>query len=89
MRKRQKVVLLMYMYAVIFFGFIYVPYMKHFPDGVKRFVGHHFRLRLFAITPWEKTVWGAVTIDANLIIAELLAITAVTIVIFLLFKAES
>ena len=88
MRKRQKIILIMYMYAVIFFGFIYVPYLKHFPNGVSKFVGHHLRVRFFALTTWEKTVWGPVTIDANLIIAELLAITAVTIVIFLLFKSE-
>ena len=88
MRKRQKIILVMYMYAVIFFGFIYVPYMQHHPNGVRKFVGHHLRVRLFEITPWEKSVWGYVTIDANLIIAEILAITAVTVVIFLLFKAE-
>ena len=88
MRKRQKIILVMYMYAVIIFGFIYVPYVKHLPGGMKQFVGHHLRVRFFEITTWEKTVWGPVTIDANLIIAELLAITAVTIVIFLLFKSE-
>ena len=86
MRKRQKIILILYMYMVVFLGFIYVPYLQHYPNGMKKFTGHHFRVRLFEEFLWEKTVWGYMTIDANLIIAEIIAITAVVVVIFLLFK---
>ncbi len=89
MRKRQKIILITYMYVVVFLGFIYVPYKQSFPNGVEKFVGHHFRVRLFEILPWEKQVWGATTIDANLIIAEIISVTAVAVVIFLLFKKGS
>lgn len=88
MRKRQKIILIVYMYMVVFLGFIYVPYNKYFSDGARQFVGHHLRVRLFEVLPWERQVWGPTTIDANLIIAELLAITAVAAVIFLLFKRD-
>jgi hypothetical protein len=71
-----------------FLGFIYVPYDVYYPNGAKKFVGHHLRVRLFELVPWEKKVWGQTAIDANLIIAEILAITAVTVVIFILFKRD-
>ena len=86
MRKRQKIILIVYMYMVVFLGFIYVPYKQSFPNGTEKFVGHHLRVRLFEVIPWEKTVWGYTVIDANLIIAEIFAITAVASVIFILFK---
>jgi hypothetical protein len=76
------------MYLIVFLAFIYVPYLQHYPNGLKKFTGHHFRVRLFEEFPWEKTVWGYMTIDANLIIAEIIAITAVVAVIFILFKRE-
>ena len=88
MRKRQKIILILYMYMVIFIGFIYVPYNVYYPNGAKKFVGHHFRVRLFELVPWEKKVWGHTGIDANLIIAEIIALTAVAVVIFLLFKRD-
>jgi len=89
MRKRQKIILILYMYMVVFLGFIYVPYDQYFPNGVKKFVGHHFRVTLFEVLPWEKQVWGHTVIDANLMIAEILAVTAVAAVIFILFKRDS
>ncbi len=76
------------MYMVILLGFIYVPYDVYYPNGAKKFVGHHLRVRFFELVPWEKKIWGQVVIDANLIIAEILALTAVTVVIFLLFKRD-
>ena len=89
MRKRQKIILIFYMYLVVFLGFIYVPYNQSFPNGAEKFVGHHFRVRLFELTPWERQVWGPTTIDANLIIAEIISVTAVAVVIFVLFKKDS
>ena len=89
MRKRQKLILIIYLYLVMILGFIYVPYIKNFPNGVKKYVGHHLRIKLMSFTPWENTQWGYTTIDANLIIAEILAVTAIFAVAFLLLKRES
>ena len=88
MRKRQKIILIIYIYTVLFLGFLYVPYVQHYPNGARKFVGHHLRFRLLEISPWEKTIWGHTTIDANLIVAEILVITAVTVAIFILLKRE-
>lgn len=88
MRKRQKIILILYVYAVTFLGFLYVPYIRSYPGGVQRFIGHHFRIKWLQIYPWETRISGSVFIDANLIIAELLAITAITVVAFLLLKRE-
>ncbi len=88
MRKRQKIILILYMYMIVFLGFLYVPYVQYLQGGVKTFVGHHFRIGLFDAIPWEKQVWGHVTIDANLIIAEIIALTAIATVVFLLFKKD-
>ena len=88
MGRRQKIVLILYVYAVVFLGFIYVPYVRYYPNGVKNFIGHHLRIKLFELYPWETKTWGHVGIDANLIIAEILSITAIVVVAFLLFKRE-
>jgi len=88
MGKRQKLLLLIYIYLVIFLGFLYVPYIQHYPNGVSKFVGHHFRFRLLEISPWDTKIWGHTTIDATLIIAEILAITLVAGTIFVLLKKE-
>jgi hypothetical protein len=88
MRKRQKLILVIYVYAVLFLGFLYVPYVRYYPNGAKKFIGHHFRSGLLEIMPWDSKLWGNVSMDANLIIAEILAITAIAVVAFLLFKRE-
>ena len=89
MKKRQKLVLIIYFYAVLFLGFLYVPYIRHFPGGSQSFIGHRLRFRIWELSPWEASyAGGATTIDANLIIAELLAITAMTVVIWLFLKRD-
>lgn len=88
MRKRQKILLLLYIYLIIFLGFIYVPYIQHYPNGAGKFVGHHLRFRLLEITPWDRKIWGPTTIDANLIIAEIIAVTLVAGAVFILLKRE-
>jgi hypothetical protein len=88
MRKRQKLILLFYAYAVLFLGFMYVPYVRYYPNGAKRFIGHHFRFKFLEMMPWETRDWGHTAIDANLIIAELLSITIIAVVAFLLFKRD-
>ncbi|KPJ99012.1 MAG: hypothetical protein AMK71_10405 [Nitrospira bacterium SG8_35_4] len=69
-------------------GFLYVPYIQHYPNGVSKFVGHHFRFRLLEISPWDRKIWGHTTIDGNLIIAEILVITLVAVAVFVLLKRE-
>lgn len=88
MGRRQKLLLIIYVYAVLFLSFIYVPYERYFPGGVKKFIGHHLRIKLLEMHPWDKTTWGNVTIAADLIIAEVLALTAITVVAFLLLKRD-
>ena len=88
MGKRQKIILILYVYAVMFLGFLYVPYVKYYPNGAKRFIGHHLRFGLMELAPWETGKFGNAAIDANLIIAELLSITAITVVACLFFKKE-
>ena len=88
MRKRQKILLIVYIYLLIFMGFLYVPYIQHYPNGMSKFVGHHFRFRLLEISPWDQKIWGHITIDGNLILAEILVITLVAGAIFLLLRRE-
>lgn len=88
MKKRQKLILIIYFYAVLCIGFLYVPYTQHFSNGIMRFAGHRLRFKLWELTPWQPTYTQNLTIDANLIIAELLAITAMTVVIFLFLKRD-
>jgi hypothetical protein len=88
MRKRQKIILILYVYAVVFLGFIYVPYVRYYPNGARKFMGHHFRVKLLQMYPWETNTYGPTVIDANLMIAEILSITAIVVVAFLLLKRE-
>jgi hypothetical protein len=90
MRKRQKLILIVYVYAVLFIGFLYVPYVRYYPNGSKRFIGHHIKPKLLSFIwgPGEASLWGNIAIDSNLIIAELIAITALTVVAFILLKRE-
>ncbi len=88
MKKRQKLVLIIYFYAVLFIGFLYVPYIQHFSNGAMRFAGHRVRFKIWELTPWQPTYIENLTIDANLIIAELFAITAMTVVIFLFLERD-
>ncbi len=86
MRKRQKIILIIYVYVVLFIGFFYVPYVRYYPNGSMKFIGHHLKpkiLSLFADTP---SLMGHTAIDGNLIIAEILSITAIVVVAFLLLK---
>ena len=88
MGKRQKLILILYVNVVIIISFLYVPYIQHFSNGVMRFAGHRLRFRIWDLTPWERASLGNATIDANLIIAEVLAITAIAVVMYLLCKRD-
>lgn len=88
MRKRQKLVLIIYFYATLFLGFLYVPYIRSYANGSQSFIGHRLRFSIWGLMPREASYTGATIIDANLIIAELLAVTAMTVVIYLFFKRD-
>lgn len=88
MGKRQKIILIIYVYAVMFIGFLYVPYVKYYPNGAKSFIGHHLRFGLVELAPWETGTMGNTAIDATMIIAELLSITAIAVVAFLFSKKD-
>ena len=85
MRKRQKLVLIIYAFYVFFFSFLYVPYVRYFEGGIKTYAGNHFRSTPFWITA---RLWGHTSIDADLIIAQILAFTAIAIAAFIFFKRE-
>ena len=85
MRKRQKIVLILYAFAVFILGFVYVPYTQYFSNGVKIHKGHHIRPTML----WQTNISTYnVDIDAFLIIAEVIALTAIAGAIFLVLKRE-
>ncbi|MBC8412226.1 MAG: hypothetical protein ISR96_11490 [Nitrospira sp.] len=84
MRKRQKITLVVYFYAVLILSFIYVPYVRYHADGAKSSLGHHLRVRFMAPI-WETTMPGRIAFDTELMLLELLAITALAVATYLLF----
>ncbi len=86
MGKRQKIILIIYVYIVMFIGFLYVPYVRYRPNGSRTFIGHHFKPKILALFSDNPELWGSIAIDGNLIIAEILSITAIVVVAFLLLK---
>ena len=85
MRKRQKLILIIYAFYVFFFSFLYVPYARYYPGGIKTYAGNHLRSTPLWIgtQPVENF-----SIDADLMIAQLLAITAIAGAALLFFKRE-
>jgi len=49
MMKRQKLILILYAFAVFFLSFVYAPYVRYYPNGAVQFVGHHLRPKLAMI----------------------------------------
>ncbi len=96
MGKRQKLILMFYAFSVFIISFIYVPYNRFHPEGIKSFVGHHLRATIgnFLGIEWKfsmKDTSGtliAVSVDSQLIIAEVIALTAIAVAGVLLFKRE-
>ena len=88
MKKRQKLVLILYVNAVLFISFLYVPYVRHYTGCTERYIGHRLRFKIWDLTPWQSNYVGNITIDSTLIIAEFLAITAMAVVMFLLFNRD-
>jgi heme/copper-type cytochrome/quinol oxidase subunit 4 len=85
MRKRQKLILIIYSIAVFIIGFIYVPYTRYYSGGIKTHAGHYFRPTFLYMTELPK---GYVNIDAELIIAEIIALTAIFGAFYLIFKTD-
>lgn len=90
MKKRQKIILIVYAYLVLFFGFMYVPYIEHYAVCMDSYAGHHFRrglTEILGIEYWSKSKVTN-TIDSNMIIAELFVLTALASAAIFLFKDE-
>ena len=85
MGKRQKLILILYAFAVFILGFVYVPYTQHFQNGIKIHKGHHIRPTMIWLTDIASQ---RADIDASLIIAEVIALTAIAGAIFLVLKRE-
>ena len=95
MGKRQKFIVMFYAFSVFIVSFIYVPYTRSY-QGTETFIGHHLRatIRNFFGIEWKfrfEDVSGVVfqiSIDSQLIIAEVIALTAITVAVFLVLKRE-
>ncbi len=85
MGKRLKLLIILYAFSVFIVSFIYVPYNRFHQGGAKTFLGHHLRgtIRNFFEIEWKFAMTDAsgnvlsVGIDAQLIIAEVIALTAI------------
>ena len=92
----QKFIIMFYAFSVFIISFIYVPYNRFYQDGAKTFLGHHLRapIRDFFGMEWKfalKDVSGAfiyISIDSQLIIAEVIALTAIAVAGCLFLKRE-
>ena len=83
MRTRQKLILILFALAVFYISFVYVPYAQYYSNGVKTHAGHFFRPTFLYIT---ELPGSNLDIDAELIIAEVIALTAITTAVFLILK---
>ena len=91
MKKRQKLILIIYSCFVLFLGFLYVPYTSYYPGCVQRFEGHHLRAsftNFIGIRHWAKGLTFGATIDSTMIIAEIFVLSAFTCAAILLFKEK-
>jgi hypothetical protein len=85
MGKRLKFIIMLYAFSVFIVSFIYVPYTRFLQGGAKTFLGHHLRwaIRDFWGIEWKFATMDmsgnilSVSIDSQLIIAEVLALTAI------------
>jgi len=96
MGKRQKIIIMFYAFSVFIVSFIYVPYNRFHTNGAITFLGHNLRgtIRNFFGMEWKFAMKDAsgtfvsVGIDAQLIIAEVIALTAIAVAGFLFLKRE-
>lgn len=96
MGKRQKLILIFYAFSVFIVSFLYVPYTQFHQGGVKSFLGHHLRATIgnFIGIQWKfskRDISGtmlSVSIDSQLIIAEVIALTAIAVAGVMFFKKK-
>jgi len=87
MGKRQKIVLILYAFAVFILGFVYVPYTQYFSNGVKIYRGHFIRPTIITMI-LQTEIPQNTDVDASLIIAEEIALTAIAGAAFLLLNRK-
>lgn len=85
MRKRQKLVLIIYAIVVFFVSFLYVPYARYYSNGVRTNAGNYFRSTPFWIVQMPR---GNASIDAELIIAQVFALTAIVVAIIFVLNRK-
>lgn len=87
MKRRQKLILVLYAISVVFFGYIYVPYIEQYSNCIHSFAGHHLRpafTNLIGISPWSRGIRSM--IDSQMIFAEICILTAVAVAAILFFN---
>lgn len=88
MGKRQKLILILYAFAVFLVSFLYVPIVRYYSDGVKIHAGHSMRPTILTILWVVESPKGYVNIDAQLMIAEIIALTAIAAAGILFLKRQ-
>lgn len=85
MRVRQKFILVIYGLTVFISSFLYVPYAQFYSGGLKTYAGYHLRSTPF----WITEIPGRyLSIDSDLILAQVVALTAMAGAAFLFFKHD-
>ena len=90
MRKRQKLLLTIYVLIILIFTFAYAPIICHYEGGIKEYKGHHLRetaKKLTAKTSFRS--YKFCTIDSFLVFNEILGITLITGTLFILLKKKN
>ena len=91
MKKRQKLVIIIYAFCVFLLGFVFVPYTSYYKDCIRSYSGHHLRAgiaKYLGIDPWSPGIYVGREINGQIMLAELFAITVVAISIFLLLQKK-
>lgn len=83
----QKLVLLLYALAAFFIGFIKLPFVCHYEDGLSRYVGHHLRGTIAHLLAQEGSIaYRFCTIDYSLIFVEVFTLTVIAAAGVLFFQ---
>lgn len=89
MRKRQKLLLIIYAFFIFILSFSYAPIICHYEAGVKEYKGHYVRATARELTRQNGfRSYKFCTIDSFLLFNEILGITLITGTLFLLLKKK-
>ncbi|MBI5057599.1 MAG: hypothetical protein HZB61_13375 [Nitrospirae bacterium] len=92
MRKRQKLILIFYVFCVFLVTFIIEPLSRYGINCSKTYLGHHLRPTILQFLGLEQygssAIVNYVSIDAPVMIAEVISLTAIAVALFLLTKQE-